>query len=124
MDAQKIGEFYDDPEKVECEARCLAKAYHLRSLSTDNGLSWRARRWARFIARLSQGVSQSIRERLQELANQPAHPGRGIPELQAPGLIPEGGVNQDDWRGRGLPARPSRSQSSSSSSSSSLSSLV
>ena len=139
MDAQKIAEFYDDPEKVACEARCLAKAYHLRSLSTDNGLSWRAQRWARFIARLSQGVSRSIRERLtagspaRDLANQPAHPGRGtpasinpsIPELQAPGLIPEAGANQEDWRGRGLPARASRSQSSSSSSSSSsLSSLV
>jgi 2-polyprenyl-6-methoxyphenol hydroxylase-like FAD-dependent oxidoreductase len=63
MDAQKIAGFYNDPEKTACEARCLAKAYHLRSLSIDNGLRWRAERWARFVVRLSQGLSRSIRER-------------------------------------------------------------
>ena len=60
MAAEKIAAFYDDPEKKACEARCLAKAYHLRSLSIDNGLSWRARRWARFIVRLSQGTRLAI----------------------------------------------------------------
>ena len=64
MNAGKIAEFYHDPVKLACEARCLAKAYHLRSLSIDNGLSWRAQRWARFIVRLSQGLSRPIRERL------------------------------------------------------------
>ena len=62
MDAQKIAQFYDDAEKQDCEARCLAKAYHLRSLSIDNGLSWRARRWARFLARLAQGTLRAIRK--------------------------------------------------------------
>src|SRR4030081_620011 len=33
MDAAKIAGFYNDWEKRACEARCLAKAYHLRSLS-------------------------------------------------------------------------------------------
>jgi 2-polyprenyl-6-methoxyphenol hydroxylase-like FAD-dependent oxidoreductase len=56
MGADKIAGFYRDPEKMECEARSLAKAYHLRSLSIDNGLSWRARRWARFVGRLSQSI--------------------------------------------------------------------
>ena len=80
MGQQKMAEFYSDPEKMECEARCLAKAYHLRSLSTDNGLSWRARRWARFLARLSLGMWRSIRKRLsagsipQGLAAKPAAP--------------------------------------------------
>ncbi|QWG15288.1 FAD-dependent monooxygenase [Bradyrhizobium sediminis] len=80
MDVQKIAGFYSDPEKTACEARCLAKAYHLRSLSTDNGLSWRARRWARFIARLSMGTWRSIRKRLlagsmpRSLATKPAAP--------------------------------------------------
>ena len=84
MDAQKIAEFYDDPAKTACEARCLAKAYHLRSLSIDNGLSWRAQRWARFIVRLSQGAWLSIRKRLSArsiprklAAERPAHPGHG-----------------------------------------------
>jgi 2-polyprenyl-6-methoxyphenol hydroxylase-like FAD-dependent oxidoreductase len=62
MAADKIAAFYDDPEKVACEARSRAKAYHLRSLSIDNGLSWRAQRWARFIARLFQGLSRSVRQ--------------------------------------------------------------
>ena len=83
MDAEKITAFYDDPVKTACDARCLAKAYHLRSLSIDNGLSWRAQRWARFIVRLSQGVLRPIRERLavgsipRNLAAKGAHPGHG-----------------------------------------------
>ena len=63
MDAQKIAQFYDDPEKQACEARCRAKAYHLRSLSTDNSLAWRAQRWARFVIRLAQGILRSIQKR-------------------------------------------------------------
>jgi 2-polyprenyl-6-methoxyphenol hydroxylase-like FAD-dependent oxidoreductase len=64
MDAQKMAEFYNDPEKSACEARSLAKAFHLRSLSIENGLSWRAQRWARFIVRLSQGTWRAIHKRL------------------------------------------------------------
>ena len=84
MDVQKIAEFYNDPVKTACETRSLAKAYHLRSLSTDNGLSWRAQRWARFVVRLTQGTRRSIRKRIlvksnpRNLAgNTPAHPGHG-----------------------------------------------
>ncbi|HEU0081663.1 MAG TPA: hypothetical protein VFQ87_02230, partial [Bradyrhizobium sp.] len=36
------------------------KAFHLRSLSTDNGLSWRARRWARFIVRAGEGALRPL----------------------------------------------------------------
>jgi 2-polyprenyl-6-methoxyphenol hydroxylase-like FAD-dependent oxidoreductase len=81
MAAEKIAEFYDDPEKRACEARCLAKAYHLRSLSLDNGLSWRAQRWGRFLLRWSQGMRLAIGRQLsggsmpQRLAaKQAAHP--------------------------------------------------
>ena len=63
MNAKKIAQFYDDPEKVACETRCLDKAYRLRSLSIDNGLSWRAQRWARFLARLVQGTLLAVRKR-------------------------------------------------------------
>ena len=82
MAAEKIAGFYNDSEKTACDARCLAKAYHLRSLSIDNGLSWRAQRWGRFIVRLSQGARRSIRTRLSvgsiprnPAAGQAAHPG-------------------------------------------------
>jgi 2-polyprenyl-6-methoxyphenol hydroxylase-like FAD-dependent oxidoreductase len=84
MDVEKIAGFYNDFEKMDCEARSLAKAYHLRSLSIDNGVSWRARRWTRFIVRLSQGIRRSIHDRLsagsipRHRAAQPsAHPGHG-----------------------------------------------
>jgi 2-polyprenyl-6-methoxyphenol hydroxylase-like FAD-dependent oxidoreductase len=59
MDVQKIQAFYDDPVKQACEARSLAKAYHLRSLSIDHGLTWRAGRWGRFVVRFAQGVRYS-----------------------------------------------------------------
>jgi 2-polyprenyl-6-methoxyphenol hydroxylase-like FAD-dependent oxidoreductase len=62
MNAQKIARFYDDPEKQACEDRSRTKAYHLRSLSIDNGLSWRAQRWARFLARLAQGTLRTVRK--------------------------------------------------------------
>ncbi len=81
MATEKIAAFYDDPEKKACEARCLAKAYHLRSLSIDNGLSWRAQRWARFLVRLAQGMQLATGRRLSGrsmprrlAAKQAAHP--------------------------------------------------
>ncbi|SDH49662.1 MULTISPECIES: FAD-dependent monooxygenase [Bradyrhizobium] len=81
MNAQKIAQFYDDPEKQASETRSREKAYHLRSLSIDNGLSWRAQRWARFLARLAQGALRAVRqgfsagstERLKVPSGQPRH---------------------------------------------------
>jgi 2-polyprenyl-6-methoxyphenol hydroxylase-like FAD-dependent oxidoreductase len=71
MDTRKISQFYDDPEKTACEVRSHAKAYHLRALSIDNGIPWRARRWARLLARLAQGMAQAIRTRLLAGSNGP-----------------------------------------------------
>jgi 2-polyprenyl-6-methoxyphenol hydroxylase-like FAD-dependent oxidoreductase len=64
MDKDKIAAFYDDPVKTACDGWSTAKAYHLRSVSTDNGLSWRARRWARFMARAGEGLLRQLRDRL------------------------------------------------------------
>ena len=47
MDEHKIAAFYDDPVKTACDAWSAAKAHHFRSLTIDNGLYWRAQRWAR-----------------------------------------------------------------------------
>jgi 2-polyprenyl-6-methoxyphenol hydroxylase-like FAD-dependent oxidoreductase len=63
MDTDKIAAFYDDPVKRACDAASTAKAYHLRSLSTADGLSWRARRWARFMARWGEGLLRQLRDR-------------------------------------------------------------
>ncbi len=51
MDAEKIAAFYDDPVKRACDAWSLAKAYHFRSVSVEEGFSWAAERWMRFAAK-------------------------------------------------------------------------
>jgi 2-polyprenyl-6-methoxyphenol hydroxylase-like FAD-dependent oxidoreductase len=77
MDEDKIAAFYDDPFKRACDAWSIAKAYQLRSLSVDNGISWRAQRWARFMARLGEGTLRRLRGQLQA--------GSAIPQSQAAG---------------------------------------
>jgi 2-polyprenyl-6-methoxyphenol hydroxylase-like FAD-dependent oxidoreductase len=64
MSADKIAAFYDDPVKVACDAASTAKAYQLRAMSTDNGLPWRAARWARFLTRAAQGKLQQAQHLL------------------------------------------------------------
>ncbi|MEI9901787.1 MAG: FAD-dependent monooxygenase [Hyphomicrobium sp.] len=61
MGAEKIAGFYADPVKRACDESSAARAVHLRSLSTDAGLVWRAQRWARFGAQL--GLSRLGRAR-------------------------------------------------------------
>jgi 2-polyprenyl-6-methoxyphenol hydroxylase-like FAD-dependent oxidoreductase len=73
MDEDKIAAFYDDPVKTACDAWSAAKAYQLRSLSIDNGISWRARRWARFVARLGEGTLRRVRGRLEAGSAAPQH---------------------------------------------------
>ena len=63
MGVEKIAAFYDDPVKQACDAASTAKAYSLRSYSTDNGLSWRAWRFAKFSAQLVFGALRQVRER-------------------------------------------------------------
>src|SRR5712691_3119800 len=64
MGEEKIAAFYDDPVKKACDAHSLAKAYHLRSLSIEPGLTWGARRWSRFMGRLGVGLLRQTGERL------------------------------------------------------------
>lgn len=64
MDVEKISAFYDDPVKTACDAMSNRKAYDLRSLTLDDGLAWRAQRWARFFIRLAQWGWRSIRKRV------------------------------------------------------------
>jgi 2-polyprenyl-6-methoxyphenol hydroxylase-like FAD-dependent oxidoreductase len=73
MDEDKIAAFYDDPVKTECDAWSAAKAYSFRSVTLDNGLSWRAQRWARFIAGLSEGTLRRMRRRLKAGSGVPRH---------------------------------------------------
>lgn len=65
MITDKIATFYDDPVKKACDAWSAAKAYSFRSVSIDNGLYWRAQRWARFVAWLGRGILRRIHHRLR-----------------------------------------------------------
>ncbi len=61
MDEAKIAAFYDDPVKTACDAWSSAKAYSFRSVSIDNGLYWKAQRWARFVAWFCEGTLRQLR---------------------------------------------------------------
>ena len=63
MARDKIENFYNDPVKNACDEHSAAKAYFLRSLSTETGLSWQARRWARFVGRMGIGSFRQARQR-------------------------------------------------------------
>ena len=59
MGKDKIEAFYDDEVKVACEKFCLEKAFYLRSVSIETGLSWRARRVAKFLGHAGKGVARA-----------------------------------------------------------------
>jgi 2-polyprenyl-6-methoxyphenol hydroxylase-like FAD-dependent oxidoreductase len=56
MDETKIAAFYADPVKTACDSWSEAKAHDFRKVSIDNGLAWRAQRWARFALWLGRGL--------------------------------------------------------------------
>jgi 2-polyprenyl-6-methoxyphenol hydroxylase-like FAD-dependent oxidoreductase len=62
MDETKIAAFYDDPVKTACDAWSSAKAFSFRSVSIEPGIYWQALRWARFIARLGEGLLRRLRD--------------------------------------------------------------
>jgi 2-polyprenyl-6-methoxyphenol hydroxylase-like FAD-dependent oxidoreductase len=68
MDSAKIKEFYDDPVKVETDAQSEAKAFFLRSLSTDPALIWEARRQIRRIGHAAVGALHRARTKVKHAA--------------------------------------------------------
>jgi 2-polyprenyl-6-methoxyphenol hydroxylase-like FAD-dependent oxidoreductase len=64
MGADKIADFYADPVKLACDRFSFQKAFSLRSVSIDEGMSWRANRWARFLARLAIGTAREAMARV------------------------------------------------------------
>ena len=77
MGADKIAAFYDDPVKTASDAASEAKAYFLRSLSTEGAPIWRARRWARYAGHLGIGTLRRLRERMP------------LKSMQRPGAAPD-----------------------------------
>jgi 2-polyprenyl-6-methoxyphenol hydroxylase-like FAD-dependent oxidoreductase len=64
MGADKIAAFYDDPVKRACDADSAARAFYVRSLATDAGILWQARRWGKFIGQSGVGAARRVRGRL------------------------------------------------------------
>jgi 2-polyprenyl-6-methoxyphenol hydroxylase-like FAD-dependent oxidoreductase len=64
MAENKIAAFYDDPIKTACDAWSNEKAYHFRSVSIDDGIYWRAQRWARFLAWSGEGMLRRLGHRV------------------------------------------------------------
>jgi 2-polyprenyl-6-methoxyphenol hydroxylase-like FAD-dependent oxidoreductase len=67
MGEDKIAAFYDDPVKQACDAWSSAKAYHFRSVSIEDGITWRMQRWARFVNWLGLGLMRRIGNRLETI---------------------------------------------------------
>ncbi|HMK80891.1 MAG TPA: NAD(P)/FAD-dependent oxidoreductase [Xanthobacteraceae bacterium] len=66
MDAEKIAAFYADPLRLAYRTQARHKAFHLRSLTLEPGLTWAARRWLRFLARLALGKRRELMARLAD----------------------------------------------------------
>jgi 2-polyprenyl-6-methoxyphenol hydroxylase-like FAD-dependent oxidoreductase len=64
MGAEKIGQYYSDPLKLECDAWAKKKAFTLRAVTLENSLYWRMQRWIRFFGRLGEGIVRRARETL------------------------------------------------------------
>jgi 2-polyprenyl-6-methoxyphenol hydroxylase-like FAD-dependent oxidoreductase len=73
MGAEKIAAFYDDPVRAAYHAHSIEKAFQLRALTVEPGLTWSVQRWLRFFARLGSGTLRKLR------GGTPARPARAAP---------------------------------------------
>jgi len=73
MREDKIASFYDDPVKQACDAWSMAKAISFRKVTIENGLYWRAQRWARFLAWFGEGALRRMRNGISAGSNRRAH---------------------------------------------------
>ena len=60
METEKIAAFYDDPVKKACDEFCFNKAHMLKSLSTDPGPVWQARRVVKFVGQYGRGKLRQL----------------------------------------------------------------
>jgi hypothetical protein len=69
MGVDKIATFYADPVKIACDRESFDEAFRLRSDSIDEGLTWRARRWARFLGTVALGSATEALGRMSMWAS-------------------------------------------------------
>lgn len=71
MGAGKIAAYYADPVKQAYDKFAVTKAFWLKSMSIDPGITWAARRWVRFLGRLVLGKLRENRKPAASGALQP-----------------------------------------------------
>jgi 2-polyprenyl-6-methoxyphenol hydroxylase-like FAD-dependent oxidoreductase len=72
MGADKIAAYYADPVKQAYDQFAITKAFWLKSMSIDTGITWGARRWMRFIARFVLGKLREARTPAVSGSSQPS----------------------------------------------------
>jgi 2-polyprenyl-6-methoxyphenol hydroxylase-like FAD-dependent oxidoreductase len=65
MGAEKIGAFYDDPDKRASDEQSMAKANWLRSVSMSRTVRWRARRLLKFVSGYGRGALDLAKEQMR-----------------------------------------------------------
>lgn len=73
MSAAKIAAYYADPVKQAYDKFAITKAFWLKSMSIDPGITWSARRWLRFFGRLVLGKLREARTPAARRTAQPKH---------------------------------------------------
>ena len=73
MSEAKITSIYEDPVKQACDAWSMEKAFSFRKVTIDNGLYWRAQRWARFLSWFGGGALRRMHNRLNAESKRRAH---------------------------------------------------
>jgi 2-polyprenyl-6-methoxyphenol hydroxylase-like FAD-dependent oxidoreductase len=86
MGEAKIASFYEDPVKRDCDTRSAAKAFQLRSFSTDPAWTWAAMRWAKFVLQSGRGALR----RVTATQKPPAGPLGNTPAADGPTLTRSG----------------------------------
>ena len=79
MGADKIGTYYDDPVKLECDARGLAASRYARSLATSPSIRWVARRLRNQVVRRGLHAVQDAGRLFGGRSILASHPRRGGP---------------------------------------------
>lgn len=72
MAADKIAAFYADPAKAAYEIRCRARAFRVRDLAVNPGITWEARRRLRFAAHVGRGLVRRAERVVTRQTNPPA----------------------------------------------------
>lgn len=65
MGAEKIGAFYDDPDKRASDEQSMVKANWLRSVSMSRTVRWRARRLLKLVSGYGRGALDLAKERMR-----------------------------------------------------------